>query len=115
MKTIVKLDEIEVRIADLDRKIIQLKEERDRRLKERASTRRRLAVDRKIVCGGIVLDLAAREEAFRKVLANILNRHLQDPVARRLFGDLLGNQANDNNLPGQAEEPKPSTGESDHG
>jgi chorismate mutase len=116
MKTnILKLEEIEARITELDRKILQLKEERDRRLMERTSTRRRMAVDRKIICGGIVLDLAAREEAFRKVLTNILNRHLQDPVARRIFGDLLGNPTNDNNLPGQAEEPKPSTGEDDHG
>ncbi|MEO5337233.1 MAG: hypothetical protein H7841_10110 [Magnetospirillum sp. WYHS-4] len=114
MKTVLKLDEIEIRIADLDRKITQLKEERDRRLKERTSTRRRMAVDRKIVCGGIVLDLAAKEEAFRRVLTNILNRHLDDPIARRLFSDLLSNTANDN-VQDQVEEPMPSTGESSHG
>lgn len=114
MRTVLKLDEIEARIVDLDQRIIRLKEERDRRLRERTSTRRRLAVDRKIVCGGIVLDLATKEEAFRRVLTNILNRHLQDPVARRLFSDLLGNTANDN-LPDQMEEPKPSTRENSHG
>ncbi|MEO5337222.1 MAG: hypothetical protein H7841_10050 [Magnetospirillum sp. WYHS-4] len=114
MKTVLKLDEIEVRIADLDRKIIQLKEERDRRIKERASTRRRLAIDRKIVCGAVVLDLAAKEERFRRVLVNILNGELKDPLIRRLFADLLERQANDN-LPEFTEEPKPTTVENIHG